>query len=87
MLVINAKHLERASNWVCSSGSYSYEVCGAGASGELNMNNLNSEIQGGLYTSQAAESYLRFPPQLHPAQIGYHVRLKLCAPKLYADVM
>ena len=24
-----------------------------------------------------------FPPQLHPALIGYHVRLKLCEPKLW----
>ena len=23
-----------------------------------------------------------FPPQLHPAQIGYHVMLQLCMPKL-----
>ena len=41
-------------------------MCGAGASGELNMNNLSSENHSGLYTSQAAESYLRFPTTASP---------------------
>ena len=38
-------------------------MCGVGASGELNM---SSENHGGLYTSQAAESYLRFPATASP---------------------
>ena len=38
-------------------------MCSAGASGELNM---SSENHGGLYTSQAAEGYLRFPASASP---------------------
>ena len=37
-----------------------------GASSELNMNNKRSENHGGLYTSQAVESYLRFPTTASP---------------------
>ena len=40
------------------SAGYSVDVCGAGASSELNV---RSESQGSLYASQAARNYLRFP--------------------------
>ena len=42
------------------------DVCSAGASGELNMNNMSSENHNCLYTSQAAGSYLRFPTTASP---------------------
>ena len=41
-------------------------MCTAGASSELNMNNMSSENHSSLYTSQAAESYLRFPATASP---------------------
>ena len=42
-------------------------MCGASASSELNMNeSLSNENHSGLYTSQAAESYLRFPATASP---------------------
>ena len=44
-------------------------MCGAGASAELNMNNQsseNSENHISEYTSQAAESFLRFPATASP---------------------
>ena len=64
-------------------------MCGASASGELNM---RSENQGGLYASQAAESYLRFPAAASAcadwvsawATHESALRLNLCVPKLCA---
>ena len=41
-------------------------MCGAGASSELDMNNMSSKNHSGLYTSQAAENYLRFPATASP---------------------
>ena len=41
-------------------------MCSAGASGELNKNNMSSENLGSLHTSQAAETYLRFPATASP---------------------
>ena len=42
-------------------------MCGASASGELNV---RSENQGSLHASQAVESYLRFPTTAQPMLIG-----------------
>ena len=45
---------------------YSDDVCSAGASSELNMNNMSSENHSSLYAFQAAESYLKFPATASP---------------------
>ena len=67
-------------------------MCGASASGELNV---KSENQGGLYASQAAISYLKFPAtaSAFAAWVSEWVmhesvlRLNLCMPKLCAEEM
>ena len=67
-------------------------MCGASASGELNM---SSENQGSLYASQSAESYSRFPTTASACAdwISVWVTLEsmlwlnLCMPKLCAEEM
>ena len=67
-------------------------MCGARASGKLNM---RSENQGSLYASQAAESYLRFPAAASACAEWVSVcvmhestlRLNLCMPKLCVEEM
>ena len=67
-------------------------MCGASARDELNV---RSENQGGLYTSQASESYMKFPTTssacadwvsawvMHESVL----RLNVCMPKLCAEEM
>ena len=67
-------------------------MCSASASGELNV---RSENQGGLYVSQAAKSYLRFPTAASACDDWFSLqvmhesmlRLNLCMPKLCAEEM
>ena len=67
-------------------------MCGASASGELNV---RSENQGGLYASQAARSYLRFPTTASACADWYltwvthesALRLNLYVPKLCVEEM
>ena len=67
-------------------------MCSESASGELNV---RSENQGGLYASQAAESYLRFPTTASACADWFSawvmhesaLRLNLCMPKLCAEEM
>ena len=48
---------------------------------------MSSGNHGSIYTSQATESYLRFPATASPCADCYCVRLKLCVLKLCAEEM